>query len=119
MTKTENSTNICGCSQQKLDGGSTEENLEECSICGIKTTCPYPREALLKMARGATEESPEETENLQTLARGSISFSDFHEKATQKRDRLNRQPQNKGKNLKQLARESLYFEEFHSKAQDV
>ena len=67
------------------------------------------------MAKEAEEEELTEKTNLQIIARASMTFSDYHEKATQKQDRLQREPEGKGKNLKQLARESLNFEEFHEK----
>jgi len=128
--------NLCGCRPELLSSRTVEENFADCRICGIKTTCPYPREALLKMAKSAIEE--DSSENLQDLARQSASFSAFHEKTTRKQDKLDREPSNdhnfsfhehvekqepqfrrpnKNVNLQALARESLYFGEFHAKTQ--
>jgi hypothetical protein len=70
---------------------------------------------MLKMAKDAIEET-EET-NLQDIARHSITFGDFHEKVTQKQNRLS--PATRKKNLQQIARESITFSDYHEKAQDV
>ena len=126
---------LCGCSQQKLEGRSTEENLQECRVCGIQTTCPYPHEALLKMAKEAEEQDATEEQdvNLQDLARQSHDFADFHQKTTHKQDKLDREPDRileqtqqqdrlhkpQKKNLQDIARRSMTFSDYHEQAQDV
>ena len=114
--ETPNSNNICGCRPEKLANRSTEENLQECYVCGILKSCPYPKLVADEMVKCVSEEP---TQNIQDSAKQSVTFSDFREKTSEKQDKLQRQPQNKGKSIKQLSRESLYFDEFREKERQI
>lgn len=86
----ENQNNLCGCRPEKLASRTIKQNLEECGVCGILKSCPYPKFVALKLVKSAAEEETnqhnKQTIDLGQIARSSMFFSDFHERASQSED---------------------------------